>query len=100
MIVLLSDIGFWLILFWVLGAAVLCYLMALKRRRSTLLWLIIGLILGWIGVLILYFLPKLPPKKYKIEKPDKFDSKLKMYQTLNDMREEKKKNEKQFKHEH
>lgn len=91
MIDLLSDMSFWLVLFWSFGSAILCYLMALKKRRSTLLWLILGLTLGWLGVLILYLLPKLPPKKYNIGKPDKFDSKLKMYQTLSEMREEKEK---------
>jgi hypothetical protein len=77
MIELLSDMGFWLVLFWSFGPAILCYLMALKKRRSTLLWLILGLILGWIGFLILYFLPKLPPKKYIIEKPDKLNERRK-----------------------
>jgi hypothetical protein len=101
MIELISDMGLWLFLFWSFGPAILCYFMALKKRRSTLLWLIIGLILGWIGVLILYLLPKLPPKKYHIEKHDKIDSKLKMYQALGEMREEKeKKNENSIINEH
>ena len=49
--------------------------------------------LGWIAVLILYFLPKLI-HKYNIEKQDKIDTKLKMYQTLSEMREEKEKKNK------
>jgi hypothetical protein len=92
---LLSDYGFWLVLFWAFVPGVLCYLMAMKKRRSTLFWILAGLTFGWIAVLILYFLPKLPPKEYNIEKKDKIYAKLKMYETLNEMREAKEKKENQ-----
>lgn len=49
------------------------------------------MILGWIGVLILYFIPKLPPKKYNIEKPDRIDAKLKMYRELEEFQQAKQK---------
>lgn len=89
---LITDPLFWLILGWAFLPSIVCYYMALKKRRSTLFWLLAGLVLmGWIAVLILYFLPELPPKKYNIEKPSRIDSKLKMYQTLSEMKEEKEK---------
>ena len=89
----LTDPLFWIILGWVFLPAVLCYFLAIKKRRSTLFWLLAGMFLGWIAVLILYFLPKLI-HKYNIEKQDKIDTKLNMYQTLNEMREEKEKKNK------
>jgi predicted membrane channel-forming protein YqfA (hemolysin III family) len=84
----LTDPLFWIILVWVFLPAILCYLLALKKRRSTLLWLLAGIFLGWIGVLILYFLPKLSTK-YNIPKTDRMDAKLKMYRELEEMREAK-----------
>lgn len=96
----LTDPLFWIFLGWVFLPAILCYFMAIKKRRSTLLWLLAGMFLGWIAVLFLYFLPKLI-HKFNIEKQDKIDTKLKMYQTLNEMREEKeKKNENSIINEH
>ena len=89
----LTDPLFWIILGWVFLPAVLCYFLAIKKRRSTLFWLLAGMFLGWIAVLILYFLPKLI-HKYNIEKQDKIDTKLKMYQILSEMREEKEKKNK------
>ena len=96
----ITDPLFWIFLGWVFLPGILCYLMATKKRRSTLFWLLAGMILGWIAVLILYFLPKLI-HKYNIKKQDKIDAKLKMYQTLNEIREEKEKsNENNIVNEH
>lgn len=96
----LTDPLFWIFLGWVFLPGIICYYLAVKKRRSTLLWLLAGMVLGWIAVLFLYFLPKLT-HKYNIEKQDRVDTKIKMYQTLNELNEEKEnKNEKDTVNEH
>ncbi len=86
----LTDPLFWIIFGWVFLPAILCYLIALKKRRSTFFWLLGGIFLGWIGVLIIYFLPKLT-HNYKVEKTDRMDAKLKMYRELEEMHQAKQK---------
>lgn len=85
----ITDPLFWILLVWVFLPGIICYYMAVKKRRSTFLWLLIGMILGWIGVLLIYFIPKLPPKKYNIEKTDRIDSKIKMYKELEEFQQAK-----------
>jgi uncharacterized membrane protein YedE/YeeE len=63
--------------------------MARSRRRSSLLWVIAGMIFGIIAVILLYFLPKLPLKKYNVHKDSVLNTKLKLYQTLEEMNEAK-----------
>jgi Na+/proline symporter len=90
MIDYLTDPLFWLFFGWVFLPAILCYLLALKKRRSTLFWLLAGMVLGIIAVVILYLLPK-QEKLYKIPKKDRIDSKLKMYENLEEMHRAKQK---------
>ena len=89
----LTDPLFWILLGWVFLPAVVCYFLALKKRRSTLFWLLAGMVLGLIGIFVLYFLPPLPMKSYKIHKDDRLDTKLKMYQNLEEMQHSKDKHQ-------
>jgi F0F1-type ATP synthase membrane subunit b/b' len=90
MIDYLTDPLFWIFLGWVFLPAIICYILALKKRRSTLFWLLAGMVLGLIAIVILYLLPKLE-KVYKIPRKDRIDSKLKMYENLEEMNKAKQK---------
>jgi Na+/proline symporter len=90
MIEYLTDPLFWIFFGWVFLPAILCYLLALKKRRSTLLWLLAGMVLGFIAVVIIYLLPK-KEKVYKIHRKDRIDAKLKMYENLEEMHRTKQK---------
>jgi len=91
MIDLQSDSVFWLLLCWIFIPPVFCFFMARSRRRSSLLWVISGMVFGIMAIVVLYFLPKLPLKKYNVHKDNVFDTKLKLYQTLEEMKEAKQK---------
>ena len=88
---LLSDSVFWLLLCWIFIPPVFCFFMATSRRRSTFFWVFGGMIFGIIAPVLLYFLPKLPGKKYIDTKDNRFDSKLKLYKTLEEMNQSKQK---------
>ena len=87
----ISDSVFWLLLCWVFIPPVFCFFMARTRRRSTFFWVLAGMVLGIIAPVLLYFLPKLPGKKYIVTKDNRLDSKLKLYKTLEEMNQSKQK---------
>jgi hypothetical protein len=90
MIDLMSDSVFWLFLCWIFLSPVLCFFLARSRNRSSLFWVLAGLIFGFISVIVLYFLPKLE-KQYYVDKKDRVDSKVKMYENLKEFEETKSK---------
>jgi len=84
------DSGFWLLLCWIFISPVICFFQARSKHRSSLFWVIAGLIFGFISVIVLYYLPKLK-KKYTVENNDRIDSKLKMYENLKELEKSKSK---------
>jgi multisubunit Na+/H+ antiporter MnhB subunit len=81
----ITDSGFWLLLSWIFISPVICFFQAHSKNRSSLFWVIAGLVFGFISVIVLYFLPKKPGKKYTAENNDRIDSKLNMYGNLKEL---------------
>jgi hypothetical protein len=81
-----------LFIFWVFLPAVACYWLALKKRRSTLLWLLLGMVFGILAVGYLWFLPGLKMKEFKVAHKDKFETKMNLYANLKEIEDLKSKN--------
>lgn len=85
----ISDFTFWLLIAWIFGPAIICYIMALDKHRNTLIWVLAGMVFGVFTIIVLYFLPKLPGKVYNIPKDNKIDRKLKLFTYLKEIKEAK-----------
>jgi uncharacterized membrane protein len=83
---------FFLFLLWAVIPAIACYWMAVKKRRSTLLWLLLGIVFGYMAIIVLYFLPALKIKDYKVPHKGKFETKMNLYENLKELEELKSKN--------
>lgn len=68
-------------------SAGVCYWMAMRKRRSTFLWLLLGMVFGYLAIIVIYFLPALKMKDYKIPHADKYATKLKLYENLKELEE-------------
>lgn len=83
---------FVLFILWALLPAILCYWLAVKKRRSTMLWVFLGMLGGILAVAVLYYLPPQKMKDYKVAHKDKFEAKMNLYENLKEIEELKSKN--------
>ncbi len=80
-----------LIFLWLIGAIVTSYF-AKSKKRSFFQWLLIGLILGWAGIILVLILTR-EDKKFDIKAKEPIDRKLWYSQMKSEMQDSKKSSE-------
>ncbi|RPI17340.1 MAG: hypothetical protein EHM58_09740 [Ignavibacteriae bacterium] len=75
---------------WAIVIPIICYFTAKKKDKSPLFWMFMGM---FFGIFALLFLTsprhRLKNKKYPVNHEDRLNSKLKLYETMREIEEEK-----------